>query len=185
MGKEEEILEFLEKGLKPTEIIKKGYAKSTVYKTYSIFRGIRQKKGMLKIKYIISKLEDKATHIIMTLIEYREIPKEEIERARIEAELERPVDIVGEGEQLQKVELAPKPETFEEKIIVAMKKQAPEVFETLKTPVPSHIKPPTIILQSKAFKPTEINLYLTREQYAQLGSPPLLSLINMTLRMAS
>jgi len=182
MGKEDEIIELLEDGLKPVEIIKRGYAKATVYKAYSIHRGIKSKRGIVKIRYVVSGLEDKATHIVMRLREYREILLEDIERARHEAELEKPVEIVEEGTQLQKVDFAPEPETFEEKVVAAMKKQIPEFFGGLiKTIIPP--EPPTRIFhQAIAMIPQEIELYLTREQYAELGRPPLLSVINLTLR---
>lgn len=179
MGKEEEIRLLLEEGLSPKEIIERGYAKSTVYKVRGPSRKISRKGMSVDLFYTVSSLIDESDYIKMGLEEYVEIPREEIERARQDSELEKPVELT----QLKKVDFTPEPESPEERIIAAMKKQMPEVFEDLGITVSSLSRPPRMVLQAIKMKPREIEVYLTHGQYITLGSPTLLSLIKLTLKV--
>jgi len=177
MPKEEEIEELLFQGISPREIIDKGYAKSTVYKVNKGLGGGRKKR--VSLEYVISSLVQEAGGVKMTLREPSRLPPpEEIERLRREALKQPQTEIVDESEQLQKIER--QPETFEEKMIVAIKKQAPEVFSSLTGP-----KPPSPIMHI-AYGPTpiyrEIELLLSYEQYRELGRPPLMANITLSLK---
>lgn len=136
----------------------------------------------LSLRYVVSGLVDFPTHVKMVLRECREVPSEELERARVEADLEEEPPLAVAEEQLGKVEFTPEPRTQEEKIIAAFKTQAPEIFESLKDAIPA---PPrrhsTGMMSAIAYKPTDIELFLSREQYFRLGSPSLLSIIKLGL----
>ena len=186
MGKEAEILELLEKGLTPVEIIGEGYAKSTVYKVNEKFSGKKKLRGLINLKYSIIGLKQESGMVLLTLREYRPPPPpEEIERARLEAELEQEEDITETDEQLQKVDFAPPPKTFEEKIFSAMKTQMPEMFESLKSmgnfqPPP---RPPIYQASSISMIISPLEIWITNDQYRQLGSPSLFQIIKINLRM--
>ena len=176
---EKEIQGLKLQGLSPTEIINKGYKKSTVYK---VFKG--KLDNFVIVNYQVTGLKQVYNMVEMSLQPYRPPPPlEEIERARAEAELDHPEPTLGEVEAAQKL-LGPVPSTDEGKFInkmfIELRKQAPGMFSAFK-----EYEPPKHPTMGMAVGPIQFEmnqqLYLTIDQYIALGSPSLLSLITLTV----
>lgn len=116
----------------------------------------------------------------MILEEVRLVPPEEIERARLEAEQPPETDVDDAGEQLQKVEFVPEPKDPTERFIWALRRQFPEIAEGLKSAqfVGGRVMGPVPVSQM-------IEVVFTSEQYAELGCPPLLSILKVSMRALS
>ena len=182
MGKENEILAFLSQGINPKEIIEKGYKKSTVYKINQIHTGRRKMKMSVEVKYIITALLLKTSHVLLTLEPLSDLPSpEEIERARIESELE--VDNKSDDfveKVLEKIDFRDKPKNEAEKIMRevsdAMRKEIPEMFN-------EQYKPKTTFVAQYMTIVPPMELFISKEQYRDLGSPSLLQVITLTIRV--
>ncbi|GAH87467.1 unnamed protein product [marine sediment metagenome] len=116
----------------------------------------------------------------MVLEEVRTVPPEEIERARREAEQTPETDVVDEGAQLQKVDLAPKPKTQMEEVFSAMRTQIPEFAEVFKSMSNSGPSRKGVTMRAVPIF-QHMEAYFTPEQYKEMGSPPLLSKIRITM----
>ena len=189
MNKETEIAKLLEEDMTPVEIIEGGYKKSTVYKVYRYYTGKEMKKGTVRIRYSIIGLRQKADSVLLTLREYRPPPPpEELERARLEAELEEePEPIETEG-QLKKVDFTPPPRTAEEKLFAAMKTQVPELFEGLKSLGMPPFRPPerfSAMGPRVAVVRPPLELWVSNEQYRELGCPAIFQVITLTLKLGA
>lgn len=169
MSKEKEIEKLKLQGSSIKEIINKGYKRSTVYKVFSS----RLKPSPFIKDYQITGLKQVHNMIEMSLQPYHPPPSpEEIEEAQADAE--HPL------EEKAAQSIHPIPETDEGKIVAAYldayKKQAPELFGTLKEILLPHSK-------GMVIGPVQLEmnqqLYLTIDQYTALGSPPLLATITL------
>ena len=116
----------------------------------------------------------------MVLEEVTTVPPEEIERARLEAEGETEVDVDVIGEQLQKVEFDPSPNNPYIGFLRAIKKEFPEMMGGMKS-----LQYPVKSGGTARMMPLTYNMmeaYLTPEQYYELGSPSLLTIIKINMR---
>lgn len=133
--------------------------------------------------YSITAMSYHQGQIVLTLTEVRIIPPEEIERARMEADL-RKEDTVDTGEQLQKVDFEPPPTSDTGRVVKEvtdeylkiMKRELPGLFET---PRGGSARGGTLIPATLLPRPVEI--LITPEGYEELGNPPLLTKLRMTL----
>ena len=132
----------------------------------------------VELSYRIVQLTRVNDAVKMALEEVRLISPEEIKRAYLEAENE--TDVTDVGDQLQKVDFIPKPKTPTEEMFSAMRSQIPEMIEAFKSRTPDHsgevVFGPVSISQI-------IELYLTCEQYEDLGTPSLLSVLKLSIKM--
>jgi hypothetical protein len=115
----------------------------------------------------------------MVLEEVRLIPPEELERARAEAEKQPEIDVVEEQTQLLKVDLHPKPKNPMEEVFSAIRTQFPEFAEMMKS-VPSASGRVMRVRGPVPISPM-IEVYFTPEQYVELGSPGLLSIVKVSM----
>ena len=130
----------------------------------------------VELLYRIVQLTCLCDTVKMVLEEARLISPEEIERARLEAENE--TDVTDVGDQLQKVDFIPKPKNQIEEMFSAMRSQMPEMIEAFKGSAQGHggqvgPRPISRVLE----------MYLTCEQYEDLGSPSLLSVLKLSMKM--
>ena len=141
----------------------------------------------MEMRYSIVGLRQEADSVLLILREIRPLPSpEEIERARQEAEMEENLDpVVTEG-QLKKVDFTPKPRTQEEKLFAAMKTQVPELFEGLKSIGMMPPNGPSFgqrgMSQIRVLRPP-IEIWVSNEQYRELGSPAIFQVIILTLKI--
>ena len=190
MNKETEIAKLLEEDMTPVEIIERGYKKSTVYKVYRYYTGKEMKKGTVRIRYSIVGLRQEADSVLLTLREYSPPPSpEEIERARLEAELEEEPEPIETKGQLKKVDFKPHPkseeEAFTRKIIKAWKAEMPRMFEELDRPPPSFNRARGPSVGQMMVIRTPLELWVSNEQYRELGCPAIFQVITLTLKMGA
>ncbi len=137
----------------------------------------------VEISYRVINLDSVGPFVKMNLEAIRTVPPEEIERARREAEHEPEIDVVDEDKLYQKLNVRPKPKTQMEEVFSALRTQFPEFAEMLKSgamfpAVPGGVVPMRVV---PLFNQTAV--LLTPEQYAEMGSPPLLSTIRVVLNL--
>ena len=140
---------------------------------------------MVNLKYSIVGLRQEADSVLLTLEKYREPPSlEEIERARLEAEMEPETDLALEEKLLKKLDLRPEPDSDEgkmvRKIFNAWKREVPGIFEMMTSfnDAPRMVAPLTprmMLIRS----PLEI--WITNQEYMDLGSPSIFQVIEITL----
>ena len=134
----------------------------------------------VELLYRIVQLTQIGGTVKMVLEEVRLVPHEEIERARLEAEQMPEIDVDDAGAQLQKLDLIPEPKNPVEEVFRAMRTQFPEMVEVLKSPpYPSR----GIVVRGPAPTSNLIEIYFSPEQYLKLGSPPLLSILKVSLKL--
>jgi len=136
----------------------------------------------VELLYRVEQLVRVGDTVKMSLQEVRTVPPEEITRARLEAEAEPENDVVDEGEQLQKVDLSPKPKTQMEEVFSAMRTQFPEMTEIFKN-APRMGGGRMMSVSGPVPISQVIEVYFSPEQYAELGSPPLLSILKVSLKL--
>lgn len=136
----------------------------------------------VELSYRIVNLSRRGSHVLMVLEELRTVPPEEITRARKEAEAESETDVVDEGEQLAKIKSGPPPpEDPMRRMIWAWKQEFPGLVEAFKT------APPPMGGGGRMMRAVPISfshlmeMLVTTEQYVELGSPPLLAVIQIAL----
>ena len=139
---------------------------------------------MIELLYRVVGLSHRGGVVLMVLEEVRIIPPEEIERARMEAELEPETDINEEGEQLQKLNLRPKPEDSMEQVFWAMRNQFPEMAEAFNS-APRMGGGKMMRVAGPSFVSSLTEMHITPEQYVEMGSPPLLSIIKFSMTALS
>lgn len=135
----------------------------------------------VELSYRVVHLARIGPSVKMILEEVRTVPPEEIERARLESEQEPETDIVVESEQFQKVDLSPPPEDPMRRMIWAWKQEFPEIEEIFKGGSFPGAKGGGLTLRSPVPISNQIEVLFTPEQYRELGSPPLLSTIQIAL----
>ena len=117
----------------------------------------------MKQEYIVQALESRPLQVIMFLAKRRELP---------------PEFVLPAGEPF--VEISPAPKTDAERVISeqidALKKFAPGLAQSL-TGYPA----PGGMAVGPAPIDTGLIVHLTPEEYVQMGSPPVLSVINLTI----
>ena len=144
----------------------------------------------IQAKYSIVGLRQEADSVLLTLREYRPPPSpEEIERARLEAELEEePEPIETEG-QLKKVDFKPLPkseeEAFTRRIIKAWRDEMPRMFEELDRPPPSFNRARGNSVPQMMVVRTPLELWVSNEHYRELGCPSIFQVITLTLKMGA
>lgn len=141
---------------------------------------------MIELLYRVVNLSQRGGVVLMILQEVRTVSPEEIERLRKKAE-EPETDIVDEGEQLQKVEFDTPPEHPVEQFFWAMKRQMPEIADIVRmsqfqggsargggrrmmvaVPLPSSYL---------------IEMHISPGQYVEMGSPPLMGILRVSMKM--
>ncbi len=134
----------------------------------------------VELSYRVIHLAQVGGSVKMVLEEVRTVPPEEIERARQEADREPETDVVDAGNQLGKVEFDPDPVNPYIGFLRAIKKEFPEMMRGM-----SVSQNPGTSGESARMMPIPtykmIEAYLTHEQYDELGSPPLLSIIKINM----
>ena len=136
----------------------------------------------VELLYRIVNLVQIGNTVKIVLQEVRLIPKEEIERAQQEAKLKEKAE-EDVGEQLQKVIPLPKePTDPTERLFWAMRRQFPEMVEALEH-VPHSPKMKILSAMGPAPVSRLIDVYFTPEQYVELGSPLLLSILKVSMKM--
>ncbi len=141
---------------------------------------------MIELLYRVVNLSQRGGVVLMVLEEVRTVPPEEITRARLEAEKDPENDIVDEGKQFGKVDLDPPPKDPVEKMLWAAKRQIPGLEEAFKDAFKgSPMGPGGRMMVVRGPSPVQliniVEIHVTTEQYVELGSPPLLSTIQLTL----
>ena len=134
----------------------------------------------VELLYRVEQLVRVGDTVKMSLQEVRTVPPEEITRARLEAEAEPENDMVDEGEQFQKVDLSPKPKTPMGEFFRAMIDEIPELADAFKR-APRRGGGGRVMMAVPISQMIEV--YFTPEQYAELGSPPLLSILKVSLKL--
>lgn len=133
----------------------------------------------VEISYRVINIARVGPSVKMVLEEVRTVPPEELKRAEAEAEPE--IDVVDEGKLFQNLNVRPKPKTQMEEVFSAMRTQLPELMEVFKNN-PSF---PGGHGGGRILRPVPLSLdmemLITPEQYAEMGSPPLLSTIRVTM----
>jgi len=135
----------------------------------------------VELLYRVEQLVRVGGTVKMSLQEVHTVPPEEITRARLEAEAEPETDIVDAGEQLAKIESAPPPpEDPIERMFWGMRKQFPEMADAFKNA--PRMGGGRMIVSGPVPISQVIEVYFSPEQYAELGSPPLLSILKVSLK---
>ena len=140
----------------------------------------------VELSYRIVNLSRRGSAVLMILKEIRTVPPEEIERTRREAEEEPETDVVDAGEQFKKIDPIPAPKTQMEEVFSAMRTQFPEMVEIFKmSPPPGGGGGRIMRVMGSSPLPSYpvIEMLITAEQYAVLGSPPLLASIKIALQV--
>lgn len=136
---------------------------------------------MVELLYRIVNLSARGGVVNMVLQEVRTVSPEEIERARLEAEQDPELDIVDEGEQLQKVDLRPKPKDPMEQVFWAMRNQFPEMAEAFNNAPRMGRERGGGRMVAPSFISTLMEMHITPEQYVEMGSPPLMSILKVSM----
>ena len=143
---------------------------------------------MIELLYRVVNLSQRGGVVLMILQEVRTVSPEEIERARLEAEQDPETDIVDEGEQLQKLDLKPRPEDPMEQIFWAMRKQFPEMMDIFKmSPYQGGSARGgggrRVMMAVPISSSYLIEMHISPEQYVEMGSPPLMSILRVSLKL--
>ena len=141
---------------------------------------------MVSLKLQVTSLKQVCNMVEVLLYPYNPPPSpEETERARAEAELnESQPPISSEDEEAKKIFLmsplsSDRDEATVQMFIRTWRKEMPEVFKSLE----SQSIAPKGKMQTMEMRPISIHqvLYFTLDQYRQLGSPPLLSILTINV----
>ena len=139
---------------------------------------------IVSLKFQVTALKQVYNMVEMHLYPYNPIPPEEIERARVEAELEEKPTLTEEEEAVKKImrPLSSDPnEAMIQKIVQVYRKELPEFFEARREP------PKGMLMAAVGPTSTPISqdLYVTIDQYYELGSPPLLSILTLNVEVGT
>ena len=140
----------------------------------------------VEISYRVIHLAELGPSVRMVLKEVRTVPPEEIERARREAEKEPELDIVKEGKLYQNLDVrSPEPKDPIRHMFWAMKQEFPDMANAFKN-IPSFPGAPggRRAMVAVPISP-QIEVLFTPEQYRELGNPPLLSILKVSLKLES
>lgn len=136
----------------------------------------------VELSYRVIHLAWAGGSVRMVLEAVKTVPPEEIESARLESEGATEVDIDDAGEQLQKVEFDPEPEHSFTSFLRAIKKEFPGMMgEVRGSPYPGTSGGSARMMPVPHYQ--LIDAYLTPEQYDELGSPPLLSIVKINMKL--
>ena len=136
---------------------------------------------MIELLYRVVNLAQRGGVVLMILQEVRTVPPEEIERTRVEAEQQPETDIVDDGEQLQNIELRPEPNDPMEKMFWAMRNQFPEMVDVFKIPPPREVR--VMRTAGPVLVSALIEMHITPEQYVEMGSPPLMGILRVSMKL--
>lgn len=137
----------------------------------------------VELSYRVVHLSQAGPFLRMVLEELKTVPPEEIERARLAAEQEPGTDAVDAGKQFGKIDPIPAPKTQMEEVFSAMRTQFPELMEVFKLSPPPRRGAGRVLMAVPLPSSQTIEMYITHEQYAELGSPPLLSTLKLSLEL--
>jgi len=131
----------------------------------------------VELSYRVIHLARVGGSVRMVLEEVITVPPEEIERARLEV---TEIDVDDAGEQLQKVEFDPRSPNSFTSLLRAIKKEFPEMMGGMSVSQnPGKSGGSARMMPLPTYK--MIEAYLTPEQYDELGSPSLLSIIKINM----
>ena len=116
----------------------------------------------------------------MVLEPVRRVSPEEVERVRLESELESETDVEFAAEQIQKMS-PPEPKNEMEGLFFAMQKYFPGIFEAASVVPPS--RGHSVSGSSPVRVSQVVEMWFTIEQYSNLGEPPLLGILKLSINM--
>ena len=137
---------------------------------------------MVSLKLQVTALKQVCDMVEVQLYPYNPPPSpEEIERARAKAELDESQPPTPDEEEAVKRILGPslssdRDEAMMQKLIRVYRRELPELFDTYNKPPERKFQVAKITLAS-----ISQTLFLTVDQYRELGSPPLLSILTLNV----
>lgn len=128
----------------------------------------------VEISYRVVNLDRVGPFVKMNLEAVRTVSSEEKEPE---------LDKVDEGKLYQNLDVRPKPKTQMEEVFSAIRTQMPELMEMVKSGPSFPGAPSGVIVRGPVSLFNQTAIFLTPEQYREMGSPPLLSTIQITMCM--